>query len=104
MSVDSGKNEKILLYDDLTAVVKRGDLLQTSVIEDRVYLVLDKAPSIPGSRLITLLSPEGKALTGYTELWGDIVTFYYENQMAPPPPTHTIHYRNIKFSIIQSTL
>lgn len=101
MSIDSGTNEELLVYDDIVIKARQGDLLQSSVIEGRVYLVLDKKPTIRGSQYLKLLSPEGETLRGWSELWADMLNFYYKDRQTTTRPPG-LHYSNLKFSIIQS--
>lgn len=101
MSIDSGSNEELLDYDDIVIKARQGDLLQSSVIEDRVYLVLDKKPTVRGSQYLKLLSPEGETLRGWSELWADMLDFYYKDRQTNIRPPG-LHYSNLKFYIIQS--
>ena len=74
MNFDSGSNEKPLKYLDLAIKAERGDLVQSTVVEDRVYLVLDKHSDIHTNTVyLTLLSPEGATLSGSPELWYDML-------------------------------
>ena len=101
MSIDSGSNEELLDYDDIVIKARQGDLLQSSVIEDRVYLVLDKKPTVRGSQYLKLLSPEGETLRGWSELWADMLDFYYKDRQTTTRPPE-LSYSNLKFYIIQS--
>lgn len=73
MNITSISNEKTLVYYDLAVKVERGDLVQSTDIEGRVYLVLDKHSDIHSNTpYLTLLSPEGATLSGSPELWYDM--------------------------------
>ena len=101
MSIDSGTNEEILGYDELVIKVRQGDLLQSTVIEDRVYLVLDRKPTMRGTQYLKLLSPEGETLRGWSELWADMLNFYYKDRQTTTRPPG-LDYHNLEFCIIRS--
>ena len=98
MSIDSGTNEKLeeyrgeaLKYNDLYELAKQGDLLQSTII-DRVYLVLKVSP------VLTLLSPEGETLRGFSPLFDEVTRKAYSAGLVE---RWSISYHNLEFCIIK---
>lgn len=97
MSTAGGSNEKPLKYDDVARVVKQGDLILSTDIEGRVYLVLDKHSDIHSNTpYLTLLSPEGATLSGSPELWYDMSKHGLKHGLADT-------WRPLLFSILPRT-
>ena len=96
MSTAGGSNEKPILYDDLSEVVKRGDLIRSANVEDRVYLVLDiiyndHSSPYPYAVGLKVLTPESKALSGLKALYSDVMRHSSDH----------IYFFDFKFSITQ---
>lgn len=107
MSTTGGSNEELeeyrgeaLRYNDLCALAKQGDLLLSTNI-DRVYLVLKESPgrkNFADQGGLTLLSPEGATLRGFSPLFVDVTRLVYSAGLAV---RWSIDYHNLKFCIIR---